>query len=100
MEDGQDELDGKISVDCDARFLVNANRRVALARDERAELLICQLHDCLGQIVTSFPLLTRQRANGVTAKSSQRTPSLRLETHLQRDCAENREASYDPADYN
>jgi len=67
MKDGQDELNGKISVDRHACFLVNTNRRVALDRDERTELLICQLHHCLGQIVNRFDRRCGGMAGGADA---------------------------------
>ena len=43
----------------DAGFFINANRRVALDRDQRAELLVRQLRYRFGDVVHRFAFLTR-----------------------------------------
>jgi hypothetical protein len=54
MEDRQNDLDRKIAIDDHAGFLIDANRRIALQRDECTELFVRQLRYGLGQIVHRF----------------------------------------------
>jgi len=54
MKDRQDQFDRKLTVDNDTCFLVNANRRVALDRDQCAVLFVCQLRHRFCQIMNGF----------------------------------------------
>src|SRR6266705_2993206 len=81
MEDGQHQFDRELSVDDYACFLVNTNRCIALDRDQRAKLFVCQLRHCLGQVVNGFPSFTGQRKNRMPSKGSQTTAQLRLKNN-------------------
>src|SRR5262252_5699207 len=60
MKDRQHQFDRKLAVDDDASFLINANRRVALDRDQCAELFVRQLRHRFCQIMDSFSSLARE----------------------------------------
>src|SRR5438105_6886954 len=59
MENGQCEFNRKVGVDRHSSFFVDADRSVTFNRDERAELLVRQLSDGLGDVVHRFALLAR-----------------------------------------
>src|SRR5438270_6175032 len=78
MENRQKKLDRKMRIENHAGLFVNADRRVALDRDERAELLVRQLCDRFGNIVDGLALFARQRKNRMAAELGQTTAQLRL----------------------
>ena len=98
MKYGQKQLDGKMGVDDHACFLVNPDRRVALDRDERAELFVGQLGDRFRDVVHSLALLACERENRMAAQFGQTTAQLRLENDDERHGQENGETADDPAD--
>src|SRR5438046_9141731 len=59
MKNCQDKLDRKIAINRHASFFIHANRCIALDRDERAELFICQLRHSLSEIVDGFAFFAR-----------------------------------------
>src|SRR5688572_33321254 len=57
MENREQQLNGKVRVDDHARLLVDSDRRVALDRDERAELFVGQLGYRFRDIMDGLALL-------------------------------------------
>src|SRR5205814_8263932 len=91
-------LDRKMRIENHAGLFVNADRRVALDRDERAELLVRQLRDRFGNIVDGLALFARQRKNRMAAELGQTTAQLRLKNHHERHGQEDGETANDPTD--
>src|SRR5438067_1841558 len=100
MENRQKKLDRKMGVENHTGFFVNADRSVALDRDERAELFVRQLRHRFRNIMDGLALLARQRENRVAAKLRQTTAQLRLKNHHERYGQEDGETANDPADDN
>src|SRR5207253_6980365 len=85
MENAQDELNGKIRVQGHARFFVNADRRVAFNREQRAELFVRELRYRFRQIVHRLAFLARQRKNWMTTELGETATQFRLENDNERD---------------
>ena len=59
MKEREQQLDRKIRINRHPGLFVNANRRIALDRDECAKLLVRQLRDRFRDIVNGLTFLTR-----------------------------------------
>src|ERR1700738_5326040 len=68
MKNRQDQLDREIRIKGHSCLFVNPDGRVALDRDERAELFVRQLRNGFGKIMHGFAFLTRQGKNRMTAE--------------------------------
>src|SRR5437763_11849297 len=98
MKNREEQLDRKMRIDDDAGFLVNADRGVALDRDQGPELFVRQLGDCFGDVVHGLAFLAREGKDRVTAQLREAAAQFGLENHHERDSKKDREAANDPAD--
>src|SRR3954468_24880979 len=59
MKQGQHQFNRELGVERHASLLVNTNRSIAFDRDQRAELLVCELRNCLSDVVHGLTFLAR-----------------------------------------
>src|SRR5438105_12686966 len=90
VKNAQDQFHRKIRIECHTGFFVNANRRVALDRKQRAELFVRQLRHRFGKVVHCLAFLAGQRKNRMPAELGEATTQFGLEDYDERNREEDR----------